>query len=556
MIVASSGRLVLRAYDGSDRDVSLLSGWLSDPRVLQWFEGRDRPHDRAMVRELYGSEALAAAQVQAAIIEDEAVPLGYLRWYPMATVVEEYDWRDDPTDVWAADIFVGEPSRWGSGLGSSALALLVEHLLVAERARRVVVDPWVGNARAIRAYEKIGFRTVGVHRGHELFEGERRDCWLMAVDALDHPVGLTDRLVEVCAAASSSSHPASDGAATIELVTAWAGRHGLDVHVDELAPGRRNVICVRRGSGGGRTLLLAARLDGEAPLRTTSGRVRLGDGRLEGPGVLDRAGGLAIALLAAASIAEGELAGDVLVAGVVDDEPGSLGTEALVARWKADGAVVLGPTGGEVVCRHCGVEVLEVVLRGLVSSTAQPERAVSALGTAARVMAALDALDARWAAEAADPRFRPGVVVSGVHAESEAFTMPAHGTMTVEVRTTSLVTTSEVGPVVEAITWAAAPASAEVTTTHTRRPMQMRESHRLAEQACAAVAGATGVPVRAGSAPYWTAAALLARAGTPAVVHGPAGGGAGGTDEWVSTTGLRQSVQALAALARTWCAPR
>ena len=556
MIVASSGRLELRAYEGSDRDETLLTGWLSDSRVLQWFEGRDRPHDLAMVRQHYGTEALAAGQVQAAIIHDDTVPLGYLRWYPMTTVVDEYDWRDDPTDVWAADIFVGEPSRWGSGLGSSALALLVEHLMVTEGARRVVVDPWVGNARAIRAYEKIGFRTVGIHRGHELFEGVRRDCWLMAIDALDHPVGLSARLTEPGAAGPYGAPSAHDRDGIVRLVADWARHRGLDVHLDEVSPGLRNVVVVRRGSGGGRSLLLSARLGtAGAPVAPVHG-VRLGVGRLEGPRALSTMGGLAVALLAAASFAEGELAGDLIVAGVVDDEHTSIGSEALVARWKADGAVALEPTGGAVVCRHRGIEVLEVSVTGRPARTSQPERGVSAVGAAARAVAALEALDARWSAAATDPVFRPAVMVTGVRSEGEAFAVPARCVLTVELRTTSLVTASEVAPVTEAITWAAAPASVSVTTVHTRRPMQMRESHRLAEQACAAVADVAGASAQATSASNWTRAAILARAGIPAVVCGPPGDDLDDELEWVSTEGLHRCVAVLRTLARNWCAPR
>lgn len=556
MTIARSGRLAIDAYEGSDRDDGLLAGWLSDRRVLEWFEGRDRPHDRQMIRANYGPEALAAAQVQAAIFSDNGWPLGYLRWYPMSTVVDEYDWRDDPTDVWAADIFIGDPNRWGRGLGSAALALLVEHLMVAERARRVVVDPWVGNARAIRAYEKIGFRTVGIHRGHELFEGERRDCWLMAVDALDHPVGLTARLAEIDSTNPSLVPGAPGEAEVADFVAAWARDRGLEVHRREVAPGRHNVVCVRRGSGGGRTLLVNAHLDTVGVSSPEVRRVRLGDGRLEGRGVLDTKGGLAAALLTAASFADGELAGDLIVAGVADEEHASIGTEALVTEWKADGAVVLEPTGGVVVCRHRGFVVLDVVLTGRPAHTSQAERGVSAVSAAARVVAALEALDARWAAEASDPRFRPAVVVSRVQSRGETFTVPARCELTVEVRTTSLVTVGEVGPVKDAVAAAAGAVEVAIETVLARPPMQLRESHRLAEQTCAAMASATGEHAVPGSAPYWTDAALHAVSGTPAVVLGPVGEGLHEDEEWVSTASLRQCAAALAALARTWCTPR
>jgi acetylornithine deacetylase/succinyl-diaminopimelate desuccinylase-like protein len=124
------------------------------------------------------------------------------------------------------------------------------------------------------------------------------------------------------------------------------------------------------------------------------------------------------------------------------------------------------------------------------------------------------------------------------------------------VRTTSLVRSAEVGVVLSAIRDAASPADMSAETILTRPPMQLREVHQLVEQACAAVAAASHHVMPAGSAPYWTDAALHALAGTPAVVYGPVGEGLHEDVEWVSTAGLRACVAALTGLARTWCAPR
>ena len=47
------------------------------------------------------------------------------------------------------------------------------------RASKVILDPHIGNVRAIRCYEKCGFRKVKLLSLHELHEGEYRDSWLM-----------------------------------------------------------------------------------------------------------------------------------------------------------------------------------------------------------------------------------------------------------------------------------------------------------------------------------------------------------------------------------------
>ena len=64
------------------------------------------------------------------------------------------------------DLFL-DPALHGRGLGTEAVQQVVR-LLVEERGHhRIVIDPAVENAAAIRAYEKAGFRPVGVMRRYE-----------------------------------------------------------------------------------------------------------------------------------------------------------------------------------------------------------------------------------------------------------------------------------------------------------------------------------------------------------------------------------------------------
>ncbi len=60
-----------------------------------------------------------------------------------------------------------DPALHGRGIGSAALRSVVRQLIEERGHHRVTIDPAVANAAAIRAYEKAGFRTVGVMRGYE-----------------------------------------------------------------------------------------------------------------------------------------------------------------------------------------------------------------------------------------------------------------------------------------------------------------------------------------------------------------------------------------------------
>lgn len=358
MTLARNGALALRLVDGV-RDEEQIAAWMAQPTLREWWlpDEPTEPHDDDVVR---------------CIIDEDGEALGYAQLYPMAGRWHEYGLDADQVDgVWALDLFVGDIGRWGSGIGTDALTLLVDHILVDRVARRIVVDPRISNTRAIRSYEKVGFRRVAMLPEHEVADGQAWDCVLMALEALDHPVGLTAHLAGIDSVNPSLVAGAAGEAEVARSVGAWAALRGMEVSLDEISPGRWNVVAVRRGSGGGRSLLFNAHLDTVGPAATP---IRLADGRLEGRGVLDTKGGLAAALLAAASFAEYELRGDLIVAGVADEECGSVGTEALVARWGADAAVVLEPTDLHVVHRHRGFATVTATITGRASHTSRPDR--------------------------------------------------------------------------------------------------------------------------------------------------------------------------------------
>lgn len=77
------------------------------------------------------------------------------------------------------DIFL-EPAHHLRGLGTEAIEVLLRHLIEDRGHHRVTIDPAADNAVAIRCYEKVGFRPVGVMRAawHDS-DGAWRDVLLM-----------------------------------------------------------------------------------------------------------------------------------------------------------------------------------------------------------------------------------------------------------------------------------------------------------------------------------------------------------------------------------------
>jgi aminoglycoside 6'-N-acetyltransferase len=77
------------------------------------------------------------------------------------------------------DLFLAEEFQ-GRGLGTDAVRTLARHLVQDRDHHRLTIDPSADNHAAIRAYEKVGFKPVGVMRQYERSpEGGWRDGLLM-----------------------------------------------------------------------------------------------------------------------------------------------------------------------------------------------------------------------------------------------------------------------------------------------------------------------------------------------------------------------------------------
>jgi aminoglycoside 6'-N-acetyltransferase len=64
------------------------------------------------------------------------------------------------------DLFL-DPALHGRGIGTEVVRQTVRHLFDERGHHRITIDPAATNAAAIRAYEKVGFRAVGVMRRYE-----------------------------------------------------------------------------------------------------------------------------------------------------------------------------------------------------------------------------------------------------------------------------------------------------------------------------------------------------------------------------------------------------
>ena len=178
------------------------------------------------------------------------------------------------------------------------------------------------------------------------------------------------------------------------FVAEWLRAAGLDVTIEDASPGRPNVIGVARGSGGGRSLMLNAHMDTvgvtgmEAPFEPF---VR--DGCLHGRGAGDMKGSLAAIMQVGAAAVRLGLRGDVIVTAVADEEVASIGTEAVVARWRADAAIVSEPTEEVVVIAHKGFVSFEIQTDGVAAHGSRPDLGVDAIAAMGPILSGIRTLD-------------------------------------------------------------------------------------------------------------------------------------------------------------------
>ena len=83
-------------------------------------------------------------------------------------------------EAWTG-VVIGERDRWGHGYGTEALWLILRYAFTELNVRRVSLNVFANNLRAIRSYEKTGFRHEGVVRSDCRRDGERWDTVFMGI---------------------------------------------------------------------------------------------------------------------------------------------------------------------------------------------------------------------------------------------------------------------------------------------------------------------------------------------------------------------------------------
>ena len=209
---------------------------------------------------------------------------------------------------------------------------------------------------------------------------------------------------------------AADETTGEQAVAQYLGRQleqlGYRTELTEVAPGRQNVIGhspdgAGTHNGAGPTLALVGHTD---TVGTTGHDDPFGgsvvDGRINGRGTCDMKGALAVFLEVAQVLAEADvgLAGQLVIAGLADEEHGMTGSQAVGAAGAlADYAIVGEPTELAVCTAHKGQYAFPIRTSGVAVHSSIADQGVNAIESMVEVVSALVDYDRRLRSERGHP---------------------------------------------------------------------------------------------------------------------------------------------------------
>ena len=174
---------------------------------------------------------------------------------------------------------------------------------------------------------------------------------------------------------------------------------GVEVHRDEAW----GLVGVARGRGDGPSLMLNVHVD-VVPTGDSAGwngrdpfGGEVSGGIVHGRGTCDMKGGAVAALWAVRALTalEVPLRGDLVVACVLGEEDGGLGTYSTLARgWRADACIIPEPTSLDVVPANAGSLTFRLRVRGRAAHSSRRTSGVSAVESFIPVFRALRRLEA------------------------------------------------------------------------------------------------------------------------------------------------------------------
>lgn len=92
--------------------------------------------------------------------------------------INKINWKNSVAEV---GVFIGDKDKWGKGYGTDAMRILIKFIFEQMNINKIKLNVFSFNQRAIKSYEKCGFKTEGVLRQEVFRDGRYHDDVVMAI---------------------------------------------------------------------------------------------------------------------------------------------------------------------------------------------------------------------------------------------------------------------------------------------------------------------------------------------------------------------------------------
>ncbi len=139
-------------------DLPLLHDWVARPHWTEWW---GEAPTLAELEAEYGPWIDDPRKVQPYMVLLDGQPFGYIQSY--VAMGSGGGWWEEETDpgVRGIDQSIADAAQLGRGFGTAMVKAFVAKLFADPQVSHIQTDPDPRNTRAIRCYEKAGFRATG-----------------------------------------------------------------------------------------------------------------------------------------------------------------------------------------------------------------------------------------------------------------------------------------------------------------------------------------------------------------------------------------------------------
>ena len=152
--------IAFRDLKDTENEYRQLHKWCSNKFVYEWFEQRKLSYDEIVDK--YKTK-LKEKKQELFIIKADDIDIGLVQIYKFDNDIE----IDVDGNVYEYDLFIGEEEYLDKGIGKEIVNKVNDIIYSKHKADFIILRPFERNIRAIKCYEKCGFKTISKYLGKD-----------------------------------------------------------------------------------------------------------------------------------------------------------------------------------------------------------------------------------------------------------------------------------------------------------------------------------------------------------------------------------------------------